>query len=80
MFPSHDPGGKARGGNVATEIPWRNLIGSGIGVVGIPPEQFWEMGLQELFIVLEGYIEANRVGEKPLGANELEELMLRYPD
>ncbi len=48
--------------------------------MGIPPEQFWNMGLQELFIVLEGFIEANRVGEKPLGANELEELMLRYPD
>tara|TARA_R100001460_G_scaffold16760_3_gene36536 strand:+ start:2278 stop:2394 length:117 start_codon:yes stop_codon:yes gene_type:complete len=38
------------------------------------------MGLQELFIVLYGYQEANRVGEKPLTKNELEDMMLRYPD
>jgi len=38
------------------------------------------MGLQELFIVINGYLEANSTQDKPLTQNELEDLMLRYPD
>tara|TARA_R100000773_G_C4208134_1_gene108390 strand:- start:468 stop:617 length:150 start_codon:yes stop_codon:yes gene_type:complete len=49
-------------------------------VLGIPPTEFWEMGLQELFIALDGYSEANSIEEKPLTQDELEDLMLRYPD
>jgi len=61
-------------------LPWKTLIGAGIGVIGIPPSEFWDMGLQELFIALDGYTEANSIEEKPLTQNELEDLMLRYPD
>ena len=38
------------------------------------------MGLQELFIALDGYSEANSIEEKPLTQDELEDLMIRYPD
>ena len=50
-------------------------------MVGIPPEQFWNMGLPELYLAIEGYMEFNSSQkDKPMNKDELEDLMELYPD
>ena len=52
-----------------------------MGMVGIPPDQFWNMGLPELYAAIEGFMEFNGDNsEKPMGKEELHELMELYPD
>jgi uncharacterized phage protein (TIGR02216 family) len=50
-------------------------------MVGISPDQFWNMGLPELYAAIEGFYEFNGSHEeKPMDRNELKELMELYPD
>ena len=52
-----------------------------MGVLGIPPSEFWNMGLPELYLAIDGYKEANTNEEsQPLSKDELFDLMERYPD
>ena len=53
----------------------------GIGALGLSPKEFWNMGFPELYLAIEGYMEANTVQEeKRFGKDELHEMMERYPD
>ncbi len=61
-------------------MPWGRFIQVAIGVLKIPPKDFWDMGLPELYLAIDGYVEANNMGQKPFGKDDLQELMERYPD
>jgi len=57
-------------------FPWRQAIGFGLGVLRLPPEQFWRMTPRELAYA----IEAASGRGPPLGRDALRQLMKRYPD
>lgn len=52
----------------------------GLGVLQIPPNDFWSMSLSEFYAAIEGYNRVNGSGNAPLSRYELERLMERYPD
>jgi uncharacterized phage protein (TIGR02216 family) len=57
-------------------FPWKQAIGFGLGVLRLPPEQFWRMTPRELAFA----IEALRGHGTPLGRGTFEQLMKQYPD
>lgn len=57
-------------------FPWKQAIGFGLGVLKLPPEQFWRMTPRELACA----IEAVTGREARLDRAGLAELMTRYPD
>jgi uncharacterized phage protein (TIGR02216 family) len=57
-------------------FPWKQAIGFGLGVLKLPPEQFWRMTPRELAYA----IEAATGRAAPLGRDGLTALMKRYPD
>lgn len=57
-------------------FPWKQAIGFGLGVLKLPPEQFWRMTPRELAYA----IEAVTGRTAPLGRDGLAALMKRYPD
>lgn len=59
-----------------TPFPWKEAIGFGLGVLRLPPEQFWRMTPRELALA----IEAVRGRGVPLDRGALTNLMTRYPD
>ena len=53
----------------------------GLGIIGLPPETFWNMSIYEFYSALEGFKEFNTdQSKKPLTKAQLEDLMERYPD
>lgn len=59
-----------------TPFPWREAIGFGLGVLKLPPEQFWRMTPRELAYA----IEAVTRRRAPLDRDGFTALMKRYPD
>jgi uncharacterized phage protein (TIGR02216 family) len=59
-----------------TPFPWKQAIGFGLGVLRLPPEQFWRMTPRELAYA----IEAVTGRATPLDRTTLSQLMKRYPD
>jgi uncharacterized phage protein (TIGR02216 family) len=59
-----------------TPFPWRQAIGVGLGMLRLPPEQFWRMTPRELTYA----IEAVTGRAAPLDRRTFTELMERYPD
>ena len=57
-------------------FPWKQAIGFGLGVLRLPPEQFWRMTPRELAYA----IEAVSGRSAPLDRAALAQLMKRYPD
>ena len=57
-------------------FPWQQAIGFGLGVLKLPPEQFWRMTPRELAYA----IEAATGRAAPLTRAAFIELMARYPD
>ena len=57
-------------------FPWREAIGFGLGVLRLPPEQFWRMTPRELALA----IEAVRGTRPALDRAGFEQLMRSYPD
>lgn len=57
-------------------FPWKQAIGFGLGVLRLPPEQFWRMTPRELTYA----IEAVRGRTAPLDRGGLSGLMKRFPD
>lgn len=50
-------------------------------MMGIQPDQFWNMSLKEFLLALDGFLEFNSSNkDKPLTKKELDELMELYPD
>jgi uncharacterized phage protein (TIGR02216 family) len=53
----------------------------GLGIVGLSPEDFWNMSIIEFYSALEGFKEFNTDQSKnPLTKGELQDMMERYPD
>ncbi|MGX7741948.1 rcc01693 family protein [Rhodopseudomonas parapalustris] len=60
-----------------TPFPWAEAMQFGLGVLRLPPDQFWRMTPRELAAAIAGL----RGGATaPLGRAALDELMRRYPD
>lgn len=57
-------------------FPWKRAIGFGLGVLRLPPQQFWAMTPRELASA----IEAITGHGAPLDRATLSELMRKYPD
>jgi len=52
-----------------------------VGMIGLDPKTFWDMSPQEIYIVIEGFMEFNGQEQKqPMTRNELKDLMELYPD
>ena len=62
-------------------IDWSRLYSICVGMIGIQPEQFWRMSPIEINLAIAGFKEFNGVKEdRPLTADELNELMELHPD
>jgi uncharacterized phage protein (TIGR02216 family) len=57
-------------------FPWKQAIGFGLGVLRLPPEQFWRMTPRELALA----IEAVTGHGAPLDRMRFNELMKKHPD
>ncbi|MBY0382567.1 MAG: phage tail assembly chaperone [Xanthobacteraceae bacterium] len=60
-----------------TPFPWDEAIGFGLGVLRLPPTQFWAMTPRELAFAIRavrGPVQA------PMDRPMLDELMARFPD
>lgn len=55
-------------------FPWRRLMQLGLGVLHLPPEQFWRASLREIAAAFAG--EAST----PMPRNSFDELSARFPD
>ncbi len=55
-------------------FPWRRLMQLGLGVLRLPPEQFWRATLREIAATL-----ANETRE-PMPRRAFDELSERFPD
>ncbi|WP_047308467.1 rcc01693 family protein [Rhodopseudomonas palustris] len=60
-----------------TPFPWAEAMQLGLGVLRLPPDQFWRMTPRELASALIG---ARGDVAAPLDRGGLAELMRRYPD
>jgi len=52
-----------------------------LGKMRMDPDVFWGMSFQEFYAACDGFIDFNSGGKPPpLGKDELQDLMERYPD
>jgi uncharacterized phage protein (TIGR02216 family) len=58
-------------------FPWKDAMGFGLGMLRLPPEQFWRMTPRELASAW-GAVMGERMG--PLDRRGLNDLMERFPD
>jgi uncharacterized phage protein (TIGR02216 family) len=58
-------------------FPWKQAIGFGLGVLRLPPEQFWRMTPRELAYAIEA---VNGGCGVSLDRGALSDLMKRFPD
>ena len=58
-------------------FPWHEAIGFGLGVLRLPPEQFWRMTPRELACAIAA---VRGPGREPMERAALDELMHRFPD
>jgi uncharacterized phage protein (TIGR02216 family) len=58
-------------------FPWDEAIGFGLGVLRLPPEQFWKMTPRELAHAIRAATGRNG---PPLARDALDQLMRRFPD
>ncbi|MGB0717725.1 MAG: phage tail assembly chaperone [Alphaproteobacteria bacterium] len=62
-------------------MPWRRFMEIGLGILQLPPSDFWGMSLSEFYAACDGLREFNGGTEQePLSRSELQELMELYPD
>ena len=60
----------------AAPFPWEEAMGAGLGLLRLPPDQFWRLTPRELAAAL-----ALRAPPRPaLGRASFEDLMARFPD
>lgn len=58
-------------------FPWEQAIGFGIGVLRLPPDQFWRMTPRELAYAVAAVRGPSR---EPLERAAFDQLMRRFPD
>jgi uncharacterized phage protein (TIGR02216 family) len=56
-------------------LPWQEMIYYGLVVCKLPPEQFWQLTIPELLVMMQSPRD-----EQALGRFELQELMKEFPD
>jgi len=61
----------------AAPLPWRSLIGFGLGALKLSPEAFWRMTPRELAYAAEAL---NGPVAMPMNRGALHDLMKRFPD
>jgi uncharacterized phage protein (TIGR02216 family) len=61
----------------AKPFPWNEAIGFGLGVLRLPPEQFWRMTPRELACAIAA---VRGPQSAPLDRAALDTLMRRFPD
>ncbi len=61
----------------AAPFPWKQALAIGLGVLRLPPEQFWKMTPREFAAALRGLYGDPQM---PLDRKTLENLAARYPD
>ena len=60
-----------------TPFPWREAMRFGLGVLRLPPRDFWAMSPRELAAAW-GAVMGDRTG--PLARSEFDRLMEQFPD
>lgn len=58
-------------------FPWSDAIGFGLGVLRLPPEQFWRMTPRELAYAVRA---VRRPSGEPMDRAALDRLMSLFPD
>ena len=58
-------------------FPWKQALAIGLGVLRLPPEQFWKMTPREFAAALRGLYGEPQM---PLDRKAFEALATRYPD
>lgn len=58
-------------------FPWEAAMGAGLGLLRLPPEQFWRLTLRELSAALAALAPPRPA---PLPRGRLFDLMTRFPD
>ena len=63
-------------------MPIRRWFSISVGMMGMSPDDFWNISPVELYAALDGFTEFNSDSSQsdPLGRDQLEELMELYPD
>lgn len=62
-------------------FPWDDWIGLALGKMRMTSSEFWGLSLQEFYLAVDGFSEFHGGNKSaPLGRDELEDLMERYPD
>ena len=52
-----------------------------LGMIGMAPSEFWNCSLREINAAIDGFLEFNTPNTpQPMGRDELQSLMERYPD
>jgi len=52
-----------------------------VGMIGIQPDQFWNMSVNEIYIVIQGFKEYNNgKSSDPMDRDDLDKLMEMFPD
>jgi len=58
-------------------FPWAEAIGFGLGVLRLPPAQFWTMTPRELALAIRA---VRGSAPEPIDRAALDELMQKFPD
>ncbi|MCR6734805.1 MAG: phage tail assembly chaperone [Afipia sp.] len=58
-------------------FPWQEAIGFGLGVLRLPPEQFWRMTPRELAYAVAA---VGGPGHEPMDRAAFDDLMQKFPD
>lgn len=58
-------------------FPWQEAIGFGLGVLRLPPEQFWRMTPRELAYAVAAM---RGLGHEPMDRAAFDDLMQKFPD
>ncbi len=62
-------------------FPWHNYMEIGLGILQMRPKDFWDLSTHEFYRALDGFTSFHSAKKTaPMGKDELEELMERYPD
>lgn len=52
-----------------------------VGMIGVQPDQFWNMSVNEIYIVIQGFKEYNSGNSSdPMDKDDLDKLMEMFPD
>lgn len=73
------PDSERRADSERRGLPWGHIMWLGLGVLKLPPAQFWAMTLKELQAAC-GSAPGGGFGDAPPSRSGLEALMMRFPD